>query len=319
MSGSLRGLGAGAGAVAALGAGSLVYANRVELTRFTLRHEHIPVAGLGGLRRPIRLLHISDIHYVPGQTKKLRWLQSLAELEPDLVINTGDNLSHAQAVPEVLQALEPLMQFPGAFVPGSNDYYTPTFRNPLRYFAGPSRPHTRTASLPTDELFAAFEAAGWLNLTNTHSTAEVAGAKISFSGVDDPHLDLDEFPQWGGDTHDGGGRGDSTELPQLRLGVAHSPMQRVLQAYADTGAHLVLAGHTHGGQVCLPSLSPRGGRALVTNCDLPASKAKGLHTVTGAGGATTWVHVSAGIGTSAKAPIRFFCPPEASLLRLSPA
>ena len=91
------------------------------------------------------------------------------------------------------------------------------------------------------------------------------------------------------------------------------------QAFADDGAHLVLAGHTHGGQVCLPSLNPRGGPALVTNSDLPAAKAKGLHTLMGAGGNTTWVHVSAGIGTSAKAPIRFFCPPEASLLTLTPA
>lgn len=307
---ALRGLAVGAAALCALGVGSLVYANRVELNRFTLRHDEVPVPGLS---RPLRLLHISDIHYVTGQTKKLRWLQSLAGLEPDLVINTGDNLSDAAAVPEVLEALEPLMQHPGAFVPGSNDYYTPLFRNPLRYFAGPSEPPSRAATLPSDELFGAFEAAGWVNLTNTHAAAEVAGARISFSGVDDPHLELDEFAGWSSDD------AESADLPQLRLGVAHAPMQRVLQTFADTGAHLVLAGHTHGGQVCLPSFSPRGGRALVTNSDLPADKAKGLHTVLAADGSTTWVHVTAGIGTSAKAPIRFFCPPEANLLKLVPA
>lgn len=315
MSALLRGLGVGTGALAALGAGSLAYANRVELTRFTLRHDQVPVPGLS---RPLRLLHISDIHYVPGQTKKLRWLQSLAELEPDLVVNTGDNLSAADAVPEVLEALTPLMRFPGAFVPGSNDYYTPQFRNPLRYFAGPSRPHSRAASLPTAEMFAAFEAAEWLNLTNTDAAVDVGEARVHLSGVDDPHLDLDQPPTWdraASDAQDS----ESTTRAQLRIGVAHSPMHRVLQAFADTGAHLVLAGHTHGGQVCLPSFSHRGGRALVTNCDLPPRKAKGLHTLRGATGSTTWVHVSAGIGTSAKAPIRFFCPPEASLLTLSPA
>src|SRR5690625_1774682 len=157
----LRGLGRGAAAMTVLGAGCLVYANRVELSRFTLRRDQVPVVGLS---RRLRLLHISDIHYVPGQTKKRRWLQSLAQLQPDVVINTGDNLSDSAAVPEVLEALEPLMQFPGAFVPGSNDYYTPQFRNPLRYLAGPSRPHTRPATLPTDELFDAFQQAGWTNV-----------------------------------------------------------------------------------------------------------------------------------------------------------
>lgn len=310
MGAALRSLGVGAAALSAVGVGALIYANRIELNRFTLRHDEVPVPGLN---RPLRLLHISDIHYVPGQTKKLRWLQSLADLDPDLVINTGDNLSDSAAVPEVLEALHPLMRFPGAFVPGSNDYYTPRFRNPLRYFAGPSKPHSRAATLPSGELFSAFEAAGWANLTNTHTTAEVAGMRIGFSGVDDPHLDLDEFAGW---SSDDAGSGDQ---PQLRLGVAHSPMHRVLQVFADTGAHLVLAGHTHGGQVCLPSFSPRGGRALVTNSDLPADKAKGLHTVVGSDGSTTWVHVTAGLGTSAKAPIRFFCPPEANLLKLVPA
>lgn len=310
MAGLLRTAAAGATVVSALGVGSLIYANRVELNRFTLRREVVPVSGLSS---PLRVLHISDIHYVPGQTKKLRWLQSLADLEPDLVINTGDNLSDSAAVPEVLEALGPLLRYPGAFVPGSNDYYTPKFRNPLRYLAGPSRPHVRPATLPTGELFSAFEEAGWANLTNAAAAAETAGVRVAFSGVDDPHLDLDEFSGW---PHRDAG---SAEAAQLRLGVAHSPMQRVLQVFADTGAHLVLAGHTHGGQVCLPSFSPRGGRALVTNCDLPASKAKGLHAVAAADGSTTWVHVSAGIGTSAKAPIRFFCPPEATLLTLSPA
>lgn len=309
VSATLRGVGAGAAAVAALGAGCLVYANRVELNRFTLRRDQVFVPGLS---QTLRLLHISDIHYVPGQTKKLRWLQSLAQLEPDVVINTGDNLSDSAAVPEVLEALEPLMRYPGAFVPGSNDYYTPQFRNPLRYFAGPSRPHSRPATLPTDELFGAFQEAGWANLANTHSFAQVAGLGVELSGVDDPHLDLDEPPVW-----PSGERAGAAE-PRLRIGVAHSPMRRVLQAFADDGAHLVLAGHTHGGQVCLPSLNPRGGPALVTNSDLPAAKAKGLHTLMGAGGNTTWVHVSAGIGTSAKAPIRFFCPPEANLLTLTP-
>ena len=295
----LRSLAAAVGAVGALGLGSLVYANRVELNRFTLRNADVTVPGLEG---QLRILHISDIHYVPGQWPKYDWLQQLATLSPDLVINTGDSLSDRRAVPEVLSALEPLLDVPGCFVPGSNDYYAPRFNNPLKYFTGPSTLHPAAKTLPTDELFGTFESAGWANLTNAHTAAEIAGLTLEFSGVDDPHLELDSFTGW-----------PNTD-PQLKIGVAHAPQLRVLETFADAGADLVLAGHTHGGQVCLPSFTSDSGRALVTNCDLPTRHAKGLHTIRRSDGGVTHVHVSAGLGTSAKAPIRFFCPPEATLL-----
>lgn len=288
-----------AGGLAALGLGTLIYAHKVELNRFTLRRAEVRVPGLDG---ELRILHISDIHYVPGQAKKYRWLQRLAALEPDLVINTGDNLSDPQAAGEVLGALEPLLSFPGCFVPGSNDYYAPRFKNPLKYFRAPSTLHPQAKTLPTDELFGGFESAGWANLTNAHSAAELAGLRVGFSGVDDPHIALDEFSGWPGTAAD------------LKIGVAHSPMRRVLETFADSGADLVFCGHTHGGQVCLPSFSGQGGRALVTNCDLPTRHAKGLHTMRRADGGLSHVNVSAGLGTSAKAPIRLFCPPEATLI-----
>lgn len=297
----IRSLGAAAGVLGAAGLGTLVYANRVELNRFTLRQAEVTVPGFDG---QLRLLHISDIHYVPGQWQKYDWLQKLATLEPDLVVNTGDNLSDRRAVREVLSALEPLLDMPGCFVPGSNDYYAPRLKNPLKYFTGPSTLHPSAKTLPTEELFGAFEAAGWANLTNAHTAATIAGLDLEFSGVDDPHLELDEFSGW-----------PNTES-QLRIGVAHAPQRRVLETFADSGADLVLAGHTHGGQVCLPSLGKGSGRALVTNCDLSARHAKGLHTLRRSDGGRTHVHVSAGLGTSAKAPVRLFCPPEATLLTI---
>ena len=73
---------------------------------------------------------MSDLHLTPGQRSKQRWVAALAELEPDLVVNTGDNLAHPRAVPAVLAALGPLLDRPGLFVFGSNDYYGPTFKNP---------------------------------------------------------------------------------------------------------------------------------------------------------------------------------------------
>ena len=81
----------------------------------------------------------------PGQRSKQRWVAALAELEPDLVVNTGDNLAHPRAVPAVLAALDPLLSLPGLFVFGSNDYFGPTFKNPARYLCpkAEARPRRR--------------------------------------------------------------------------------------------------------------------------------------------------------------------------------
>ena len=102
-----------------------------EKDQFEVRQETLPILPEGSA--PFRVLHLSDIHFVPGQDKKAQWLESLAELKPDLVVNTGDNLSHAKAIDPLIQALRPLLEFPGVFVPGSNDYYAPRIKNCLLY------------------------------------------------------------------------------------------------------------------------------------------------------------------------------------------
>ncbi len=60
-------------------------------------------------------------------------MRSLAALEPDFVVNSGDNLAHVDAVPPLLRAMEPLLERPGAFVLGSNDYFAPRPKNPALY------------------------------------------------------------------------------------------------------------------------------------------------------------------------------------------
>ena len=102
-------------------------------------------------------------------------------------------------------------------------------------------------------------------------------------------------------------RSPASPAANLRLGLTHSPEPRVLDRFAADGYQLVMAGHTHGGQLCLPFYG-----ALVTNCGLDRSRAKGPSRW----GATTQLHVSAGIGTSPFAPVRFCCRPEATLLTL---
>jgi uncharacterized protein len=288
--------------VGAIGAGCLAYAGLYEVNAFRLRRFTVPV--LPGGARPIRLLHVSDVHMTPADTARQRWLSTLGALEPDLVINTGDNLAHQEAVPFVLGSLGRLLDRPGVYVWGANDYYPPKFRNPLKYFLGPSRlKRLPERTLPWQDLGRGFKEAGWIDLTHTRASLEIKGVRIGFRGTDDAHIDQDRYADVAGPI-------DRDEI-DLAVGVTHAPYRRVLDAMTADGHDLIIAGHTHGGQVCVPFYG-----ALVTNCDLDTRRAKGL-SQRSAGGHNAWLHVSAGVGTSPYAPIRFACPPEATLLTLT--
>jgi predicted MPP superfamily phosphohydrolase len=294
----------GAGTLA--GAGLTAYA-AWEARAFTLRRVEVPVLPAG--QRPLTVLHLSDIHMTPRQTKKQEWLRGLAALRPDLVVDTGDNLAHRDAVPVVRDSLGALLDLPGVFVHGSNDYYEPTLRNPLLYLLpDDGTRHTDVPQLPWPELSRTLSGAGWLDLTNRRERLTVGETTFAFAGVDDPHLGYDRLDEIAG---------PADADADLRLGITHAPYLRVLDQYAADGYDAVLAGHTHGGQVCLP-----GGRALTTNCDLEPERAKGLHrhpaaSMPGDPG-SSWLHVSAGVGTSPWTQIRVACRPEATLLRLLP-
>lgn len=286
-------------ATTALGTATIAYAAGIERRHWTLRQATLPVLAEGA--RPLRILHISDIHMMPGQRSKQRWIQGLAALEPDLVVNTGDNLAHKQAVPAVMRALGPLMNRPGVFIFGSNDYYAPKPKNPARYLMPKGKKkRIHGVHLPWRDLRAAMVEHGWHDLTHVRKLFTVDGRTIAVAGVDDPHLRRDRYEKIAG-------RPDPTAA--LRLGITHSPEPRVLDAFAADGYDLVLAGHTHGGQLRIP-----GYGAIVTNCELDRSRARGASRW----GSHMWLHVSAGLGTSPYAPVRFACPPEASLLTLVP-
>jgi uncharacterized protein len=281
--------------VTTTGTAAVAYGAGIERRRFTLREAELPVLAPGA--RPLRLLHVSDLHMTPGQRGKQRWVADLARLEPDLVVNTGDNLAHARAVPAVLAALGPLLDRPGLFVFGSNDYFGPTPKNPARYLWG-ARANPTGELLPWRDLRAAMVERGWQDATHARVALDLAGLTVAAAGVDDPHLGLDRYDRVAG-----------RREADLRLGLTHSPEPRVLDRFAGDGYDLVLAGHTHGGQLRVPGVG-----AIVTNCGIDRSRARGASRW----GAHTHLHVSAGLGTSPWAPVRFACPPEASLLTLVP-
>lgn len=292
-----------AGAAAATAAAAHVWARHVEIHRYTVREQELRILPPGA--RTIRLLHISDVHLVPDQSRKLDFLRHLATYRPHLVIDTGDNIASAAAVPVLAEAIEPLLRRPGAFVMGSNDMFAPVRKNPLRYFLPDARPAGLTertdGDLPTQELARRLGEFGWKDLTNTRATIEVGGLEVRLAGVDDPHLERDRFPDPAPAEPTAPEHGNV-----LRLGVAHAPYRRVLDAFVADGAELVLAGHTHGGQLRLP-----GYGALVTNCDIPREQARGLSTWKGVP-----LTVSAGMGASPYSNYRLFTPPEATLLTL---
>lgn len=283
-------------ATAVAGVTGLTYA-LWEARQFQLRRVDVPVLAPG--EAPLRVLHVSDLHITPRQRSKVRWVRDLASLEPDLIVNTGDNLAHRDAIPTALEALEPLLDIPGVFVMGSNDYYSPIWKNPLRYFRPQVRQKTFGASLPWQNLRDGFLNAGWTDLNNNRATRAIRNLRLEFVGTDDAHLRRDRYESVSG-------RADASA--DLTIGVTHAPYLRVVDRMADDDVPVIFAGHTHGGQLCLPGVG-----ALVTNCDLPRSQAKGLHRRGDA-----WLHVCAGLGTSPKAPVRFACPPEAVLVTLVP-
>ncbi len=140
---------------------------------------------------------------------------------------------------------------------------------------------------------------------------DIRGSALEWVGVGDAHYGLDRLPDLPGALDEAREKVDDNATSLTTLGVTHAPYQRVLNALENNGAEVIFAGHTHGGQVCLP-----GGRALTTNCDLPISMASGFHVWTHAGRATYLEVSGAGLGTSIYAPVRLFCPPEAVLVTL---
>jgi predicted MPP superfamily phosphohydrolase len=202
----------------------------VEAGAFTLRRATLPVLPAGS--SPLRVLHLSDLHLVPRQQRKIDWVRGLAALEPDLVVSTGDNLADLEAVPALLRSHTELLQLPGVFVLGSNDYYGPRKKNPARYLLrNGGKRRIQGVALPTQALVDGFSEAGWLNLNNNRGRLKLGTHELEFVGVDDPHIRRDRYARVAG---------PADPSAALTVGVLHAPYRRVLDAMAADGAGLRL-------------------------------------------------------------------------------
>ena len=268
---------------------------------YEIRQVEIPILPPG--QKPIRVLHFSDLHLTPARKSEITDIQSFINLAPDLVISTGDFLAHSDAVPVALSALDKLLDLPGLFVFGSNDYYAPKPKNPLKYLLPNHGKRIHGNDLPWPELDTGLQKRGWLNLNRSRATIKIKDTTIEARGTDDAHLEFDDYSIVAG----------KPAQCDIAIGVTHAPYLRIINGMAADGLDAIFAGHTHGGQVRLPL--PGGSRALTTNCDLPTWRARGLTKLDG----QPYLHVSAGMGTSPFARIRVASPPEVSLVTLIPA
>jgi len=271
-----------------------------EIMSYVLREAQIPILPKG--HAPIRILHFSDLHLTPARKTEIADIKSFADLRPDLVISTGDFLAHKDAVGPVINALGDLLDLPGLFVFGSNDYYAPSFKNPFSYLRKDNGERKLGEKLPWQRLQKQLTKAGWKDLNHNKVKLKINGVVIEARGTDDAHLELDDYRKV---------EGRVSKVADIAIGLTHAPYERVLAAMAQDKLDLVFAGHTHGGQVRLPW--PGGSKALTTNCDLENWRASGLTKVND----EPWLNVSAGMGFSPYAPIRFACPPEVSLITLT--
>ena len=278
--------------IAVLGVGCVLYGIFIERFRYrVLRHrlDILPAAAA----RPLVVLHLSDMHFVRHDHRKSRFLAALPT--PDVTIVTGDFLAEPEAIEAAVEGVRPVRgSLASWFVLGSNDYYIPKPLNYLAYFwKGRKRRRARRGRAPA--LVRALVAEGWEELTNVRRDVSLDGLDIELLGLDDAHIrrhDLRVAPR-------------RTE-ERFGLAVMHSPDSA--PEAAALGYGLIVAGHTHGGQVRLPFVG-----ALVTNCSMPPKLASGLIRM----GAAV-LHISRGLGTSKYAPFRFWCRPEATFLELRP-
>ena len=251
----------------------------------------------------ISILHFSDLHLRPGQKRKIADIKSFINLKPDLVISTGDFLAHKDAVGPVINALDELLDLPGFFVFGSNDYYGPKFKNPFTYLKKDHGERKLGNKLPWQSLQKKLTKRGWKDLNHNKVKIKVNGVIVEARGTDDAHLEFDDYSLVAG----------APGECDISIGVTHAPYLRILQGMSEDGLDAIFAGHTHGGQVRLPW--PGGSKALTTNCDLPNWRARGLTVVKG----EPLLNVSAGMGTGPFSRIRVASPPEVSLVTLTAA
>lgn len=252
-----------------------LYARGVKNTaQIQIRHNRIRHASVPEAFRGFRILQISDLHADMSGLAVQRLVEILPELSYDVCVLTGDyrGQTYAPCEPALagLARVRPVLREPIYGVLGNHD---------------------------TTDMLLALEEMGARMLLNESVAIERAGARIHFAGVDDAHYY----------------RAHNIEkalaaIPPDEFCVLLSHTPEIYRQAAHGGCSLMLSGHTHGGQICLP-----GGIPIRLNAALPRRMGSGPWHFQAMIGYT-----STGVGVSG-VPVRFNCPPEITLHHLEPA
>lgn len=227
--------------------------------------------------RMLTMVVLSDLHLRPGDGDYIdRIVSRTLELGPDAILLLGDFYNghlpqDSMSDEEIVHHLKPLTQRPCFAVFGNHDDYHGMVK---------SRQLLNTIGIP--------------DVTGKSFVLKIDGHRLRIGGVHCPF-----FYRRG------------TTVPEPEAGIpfillSHSPE---IIGHAKPGTDLILAGHTHGGQVCLPWGRPLGPDWFL---GIPAERSSGLIEQQGQS-----MYVSRGLGTSIL-PLRLFCRPELPVLYLSP-
>jgi len=275
------------------------YATRWEPYRPVLRRARIPVPRDWPA---IDVLHVSDLHVVREDDRLCAAQRRLLRgLSPDLLCLTGDGCERASDVPRLIEILEAVRPRLGAFaILGNHEYNAMRcaggWRRAVLQSLAPLRARARSAGpLEAEEIALRLERAGLTVLRNTGRRLVVDGRSLWVAGCDSAWAGRDDVATAMAGRREG----------EPCLGLIHEP-SLAFEGVAH-GMDLVLAGHTHGGQVRLPGLG-----ALITNSDDDRLKSvRGFQPISDA-----LLHITTGLGQATA--LRFGCRPEAVWLRCQP-
>ncbi len=266
-----------------LGIGTIVYAWAIEPYHIQVTERTIGMPELPDSLDGLTICHLSDLHVGDFRRIEKALVRKLSGREVDLCVITGDLVSCPQGMKHVGRILSHLKSHHGFYAVFGN-----------------SEHESWTPGVPIAE---ELEAEGIRVLINQGRRVTINGSEVLIGGVDDPYLGRAE-PD----------RALAGSAP-LTILLAHSP--DIVRDLGDEMPDLILSGHTHGGQICLPFLG-----ALWLHCRHPKLGIRNgyygpdeLSRIARRGLGRTQMYVSRGLGGSG-IRARFLCRPEVAFLTL---
>lgn len=259
---------------------AILQAASIEPYQFEVTRRQIYISDLPRSFHGFRIVQLSDIHHSSflDEAHIAEAVRRANELQPDLVALTGDYVSHTpEYIPGVARALGQLQARHGVFaVLGNHDHWTDG---------------QQMANALTERSIRV--------LCNEHVHLHCGGEKLCVAGIDDLMAKRDDLA----------GALVGTTRDEARILLAHNPA--IIREASRAGVDLVLAGHTHGGQINWQLLTGEKNHRLKRWLQRPSRRFIKGHAVLG----RTQLYVNRGLGTVV-VPLRYGCPPEISLLEL---